>query len=198
MHRIAPHRAISQRTASAVLFFLALGMWLLGGGRLWAQEAIYRCGHEYTNAPRDLSRCERLPEQSITMISGVRPHGALPKPAPHRALPSDAQTQPDARTLLAQKRAQEMLRLEKQHQAWAQEISLLLSQTGTAEYGAAPQNQDRLAALHMALERAEREMEALQREWARAPQSALPSALPVASQGATPAVTPVAPPFAKP
>ena len=202
MHRIAPTRAITQRTASAVLFFLTLGLWLLGGGRLWAQEAVYRCGHEYTNAPRDLSRCERLPEQSVTVISGVRPHGTLPRPAPHPAQPSDAQTQPDARTVLAQKRVQERAkewaRLEKQHQAWAQEISLLLSQTGTAEYGAAPQNQDRLAALHMALERAEREMEVLQREWARAPQSALPSALPAASQGATPPATPVVPPFAKP
>ena len=167
MYGIALTRAIPQRTASAVLFFGILSLSLLGCGRLQAQEVIYRCGQEYTNAPKDLSRCERLPEQSVTLISGLRPQGVMPK----AAVP-----QPSARTVLAQ----ELARLEKQHQAWAQEIEMLLSQTGTAEYGAAPKNQDRVAALHLAMERAEREMETLQRESARGPQAALPGAMPVA------------------
>ena len=136
MHGIALTRAIPQRTASAVLFFLALGLSLLGGEAVFAQEAIYRCGHEYTNAPRDLSRCERLSAQSVTVISGVRPHGALPKPAPHHALPIDAQTRLHASTVLAQERAQEMAGLEKQHQAWAQEITLLEEEKVSAYYGA--------------------------------------------------------------
>jgi hypothetical protein len=192
MYGIAPTRAIHQRTASAVLFFLVLGLWLLGGGPVLAQEAVYRCGHEYTNTPRDLSRCVRLPGQSVTVISGVRPHGVTPKPAAHHALPSPALTPPPARTVLAQ----ELARLEKQHQAWAQEITLLLSQTGTAEYGAAPQNQDRVAALHVAMERAERETEALQREWARGPQTAVPDAAARAAARATPSATSSATPAA--
>jgi hypothetical protein len=53
MHGIALTRAIPQRTASAVLFFGVLFLGLLGGGQLQAQEAIYRCGQEYTNAPKD-------------------------------------------------------------------------------------------------------------------------------------------------
>jgi hypothetical protein len=169
MYGIALTRAIPQRTASAVLFFGVLSLSLLGCGRLQAQEVIYRCGQEYTNAPKDLSRCERLPEQSVTLISGLRPQGVMPKVA----VP-----QPSARTVLAQ----ELARLEKQHQAWAQEIEMLLSQTGTAEYGAAPKNQDRVAALHLAMERAEREMETLQRESARGPQAALPGPLPVVAK----------------
>ncbi|PIT78001.1 hypothetical protein [Limnohabitans sp. G3-2] len=171
MHGIALTRAIPPRTASAVLFFgeLILGLW--GWAPVQAQEAIYRCGQEYTNAPKDLSRCERLPQQSVTRISGLRPQGT----APH-AVPKAAAPQPSPRTVLAQ----ELARLEKQHQAWAQEVELLMSQTGTAEYGAAPQNQDRVAALHLSMERAEREMEALQRESARGPQAALPGPLPVA------------------
>jgi hypothetical protein len=169
MYGIAPIRASEKRTASAVLFFGVLFLGLLGGGQLQAQEAIYRCGQEYTNAPRDPSRCERLTEQSVTVISGLRPQGTTPHTTPKAAAP-----QPSPRTVLAQ----ELARLEKQHQAWAQEIGMLMSQTGTAEYGAAPKNQDRVAALYAAMERAEREMETLQREAARGPQAALPGAKP--------------------
>jgi hypothetical protein len=174
MHGIALSRAIPQRTASAVLFFGLLGLLLTG--RVSAQDAIYRCGHEYTNAPRDPSRCERLTEQSVTVISGVRPYGVMPKPVVPQALPAQVALQPSPFTVLAQ----ELVRLEKQHQAWAHEAEQLLSQTGTAEYGAAPKNQDRVAALYAAMERAEREMETLQREAARGPQAALPGAMPVA------------------
>jgi hypothetical protein len=177
MYGIALTRAIPQRTASAVLFFGVLSLSLLGCGRLQAQEVIYRCGQEYTNAPKDLSRCERLPEQSVTLISGLRPQGVMPK----ATVP-----QPSARTVLAQ----ELARLEKQHQAWAQEIEMLLSQTGTAEYGAAPKNQDRVAALQVAMERAEREIEALQRQRDHGPKPVTPLATPMA--------TPIATPVAKP
>ncbi|MEY4027378.1 MAG: hypothetical protein RLZZ329_1098, partial [Pseudomonadota bacterium] len=34
-----------------------------------AQAVIYRCGTEYTNAPRDMTQCERLTEQAVTVIS---------------------------------------------------------------------------------------------------------------------------------
>lgn len=176
MHGIAPTRAIPQRTASAVLFFLALGLWFVGSGWVFAQEAIYRCGNEYTNAPIDPSRCERLPEQSVTVISGVRPQAVVSKPAPQAVMPPPAPTALSPRTVLAQ----DLARLEKQHQAWAQEVVMLMSQTGTAEYGAAPKNQDRVAALQVAMERAEREIEVLQRQRDHAPKLVTPIATPMA------------------
>ena len=142
----------------------------MGAGGALAQEAIYRCGHEYTNIPRDVSRCERLTEQSVTVISGVRPRGVIPP-----AVPAQVPVPPHARTVLAQ----ELARLEKQHQAWEQEVVMLLSQTGTAEYGAAPKNQDRVAALQLAMARVEREIEALHRERDRSPQTALQADSPV-------------------
>ena len=89
MPGIAPTRANAPRTASAVLFFWAPGKpaaqrcaaWcglpvacllacLLGGGLPWpalAQDTIYRCGREYTNAPNDPVRCERLADQAVTV-----------------------------------------------------------------------------------------------------------------------------------
>jgi len=186
MHGIAPTRAIPQRTASAVLFFLTLCLWLAGGDRVSAQEAIYRCGQEYTNVPSDPSHCERLPEQSVTVISGVRPQPVVPKLAPQAVMTPQALTAVSPRTVLAQ----DLARLEKQHQAWAQEVVMLLSQTGTAEYGAAPKNQDRVAALQVAMERAEREIEALQRQRDHGPKPVTPLATPMA--------TPIATPVAKP
>ena len=47
-----------------------------------AQDVIYRCGQEYTNAPRSVSSCERLSSQSITVVPGTRPAGALPPSSP--------------------------------------------------------------------------------------------------------------------
>ena len=175
MYGIAPTRAIPERTASAVLFFLALGLWLAGGGGVSAQEAIYRCGQEYTNAPRDPSRCERMNEQSVTVIAGVRPRGVVPPAAVSPVPPSQVLVQPNPRTVLAQ----ELARLEKQHQAWEQEVVLLMAQTGTAEYGAAPKNQNRVAALQLDMARTEREIEALQREWDRVSKTPVQAASPV-------------------
>ena len=63
---------------------------------------------------------------------------------------------------------------------------MLLSQTGTAEYGAAPKNQDRVAALQVAMERAEREIEALQRQRDHGPKPATPLATPMATTVAKP------------
>ncbi|MEK7346364.1 MAG: hypothetical protein AAB176_11790 [Pseudomonadota bacterium] len=138
---------------------------------MFAQEAIYRCGHEYTNAPRDVSRCARLPGQSVTVIPGVRPHAESPRVVPSQPV-SQPVPQPSARSGLTQ----ELVRLQKQLQAWEREVEMLLSQPGTAEYGAAPQNQDRVAVLHGAIERAERDIDTLERELARATQGATPAA----------------------
>lgn len=47
-----------------------------------AQEPIYRCGHEYTNAPVNPKMCDIMQGQSITVIEGTRPSGAPRLPAP--------------------------------------------------------------------------------------------------------------------
>jgi hypothetical protein len=41
-----------------------------------AQERIYRCGNEYTNAPINPKTCEIMQGQTITVIEGTRPSGA--------------------------------------------------------------------------------------------------------------------------
>ena len=73
MYGIAPTRAIPERTASAVLFFLLLS----AGMAAQAQQAVYRCGQEYTNAPREPGLCEPLAPQAITVINGTRPAPSL-------------------------------------------------------------------------------------------------------------------------
>lgn len=72
-----------QRTALPVLF-----LWLLMGAvNLQAQEAIYRCGQEYTNQPRALGLCERLAPQAVTVITGTRP-SPVTSPAALAPMPS--------------------------------------------------------------------------------------------------------------
>jgi predicted nucleic acid-binding Zn-ribbon protein len=90
-------------------------------------------------------------------------------------LPFPLLVQPNPRNVLTQ----ELARLEKQYQALEQEIVLLLSQTGTAEYGAAPKNQNRVAALQLDMARTEREIEALQREWDRVSKTPMQAVSPV-------------------
>lgn len=68
-----------KRTASAVLFLLLLN----AGLAVQAQQAVYRCGQEYTNAPREPSLCEPLAAQSITVIDGTRPASQPPLLPPH-------------------------------------------------------------------------------------------------------------------
>jgi len=71
-------------SASAVLFLLwlsALGL-VLSSQPALAQQAVYRCGQEYTNAPREAALCEPLAPQAITVINGTRP-ALQPHPQPH-------------------------------------------------------------------------------------------------------------------
>jgi hypothetical protein len=145
-----------------------------------AQELIYRCGNEYTNAPRDVSQCERLTQQAVTVIPGVLPlssvalvqlGGQASEAArkPQGATPATRVPQNErdvhARTILIQ----ELERVQKQHQAWVQEykagapLKLTTEQTAPQQYAA------RVATLKAAIERAERDMNSLQRELAARP-----------------------------
>ncbi len=135
-----------------------------------AQAVIYRCGHEYTNAPSNLQQCERLTEQAVTVIPGLRPSSARASvmadvPAldeqrtkteptrPVTALQSERDMQ--ARTILDQ----ELQRVRRQHQGWVQEY----------KQGAPHSDQGRVTALKADIDRAERDIDSLQRELARRP-----------------------------
>ena len=115
MRKMAPNSAEKGRlrpsfffSCSRVLLLAVCGVWSIGAAR--AQEPIYRCGQEYTNAPRDASRCERLAAQSVTVIPGLKPARGSAPAAPVSgavfapASPDDApQKQRDlqARTIVA-------------------------------------------------------------------------------------------------
>jgi hypothetical protein len=187
MRRIAHPRAITIKDGLGRPFFvrvlqrfvlLCVSAWCVSG---LAQEVIYRCGQEYTNAPKDPSRCERLSEQAVTVISGLRtqqlvpavalPAGQTPDETRTKAEPprtvSERQIERDvqARTILAQ----ELERVQKQHQ------NLLLTYNQSApiksagEQSSPRQYQEREATLKAAIDRAERDIDSLQRELARRP-----------------------------
>nr|WP_315136462.1 hypothetical protein [uncultured Limnohabitans sp.] len=144
------------------------------------QAVIDRCGTEYTNAPRDMTQCERLTEQAVTVISGLRPSSARTsvmadapgvyelrtktEPArPVTALQGDRDVQ--ARTILDQ----ELQRVQKQHQGLVQEYKQCAPVKWASEQAAPHKYQDRVTALKAAIDRAERDIDSLQRELAHRP-----------------------------
>lgn len=143
----------------------------------WAQEAIYRCGNQYTNAPPDVSRCERVAPQTVTVIEGTRVQSGLggqaavssaapvQGPAVQGAPPPAAQTRRDdmARSIVSAE-------LEQARQRHAQ----LLDQYQQGEPARTPEEQrdpqkyrERVARLQAAIERAQRDIDSLQRELTR-------------------------------
>lgn len=149
-----------------------------------AQEVIYRCGQEYTNAPRHAVQCERLSSQAITVVPGTRPSGAVlaaPRPAPPDAAdprgertkvePLRLNTAPQsdrdaqARTIVAQE-------LNKARQQLAQ-LQEEYNQGEPVKWAAEARNHqkylDRVAALKASIERTERDIDSLQRELGRRP-----------------------------
>jgi chromosome segregation ATPase len=144
------------------------------------QAVIDRCGTEYTNAPRDMTQCERLTEQAVTVISGLRPSSARTsvmadapgvdelrtktEPArPVTALQGERDVQ--ARTILDQ----ELQRVQKQHQGLVQEYKQGAPVKWASEQAAPHKYQDRVTALKAAIDRAQRDIDSLQRELAHRP-----------------------------
>jgi hypothetical protein len=153
-----------------------------------AQEAIYRCGHEYTNAPRAGILCERLSTQAVTVISGTRPVAALQRQNPsaqaapladgsgpkgvaaqplaepiRQASPAQSERDVQARSIVSQELAKARELLSELQQAYQQ---------GEPEKWASEARNhqkylDRVAALKAQIERTERDIDSLQRELAR-------------------------------
>ena len=58
-------------------------------GLAQAQQQVYRCGQEYTNAPADASRCERVPMKAVTVIPATRVQGSSAAVPAATAAPQD-------------------------------------------------------------------------------------------------------------
>jgi hypothetical protein len=170
-----------QRTALPVLF-----LWLLmGAANSQAQEAIYRCGQEYTNQPRAMALCERLAPQAITVINGTRPSpvpSPVPSPMPSslvvpstappalnsparsaeapRAAPQQAARDAAARAVLEQ----ELLKAQAQLAQLRQDFNHGEPEKWASESRNHQKYLDRVAALKAAIERSERDIDSLQRE----------------------------------
>lgn len=173
MRKIAPHSAEKGRLGPS-FFFFASALLLVLCVPLGAQEPIYRCGQEYTNAPKDFSRCERLSSQSVTVISGTRASGAAAS-VPTPLVPTNASvTSGDAsqRQRDQQARAIVLAELDKTRQRHAELVQEYRqgAPAKTANEETSPQKyQERVASLKAAIERHERDIDSLQRELARKP-----------------------------
>ncbi len=134
-----------------------------------AQQAVYRCGQQYTNLPQDAGRCERLAPQAVTVIEGTRVQGRgavsapLPAAVPQgtataRVEPAGQKQRDDmARTIVSAELGQARQRfaeLQQQHQK---------AQTMPSPDAA------RVVQLGAALDRAQRDIDSLQRELDRRP-----------------------------
>lgn len=156
-------------------FFLLLIVTALGSA--WAQP-VYRCGQQYTNAPADASRCDRLAPQAVTVIEGTRVQGAaLPTtaapatPVPLARVEPASQRQRDdmARTIVAA----ELEKARQRHAELLQAYQQAQPPRHKDEERPSPQQEaPRLAQLKAAVERAQRDMDSLQRELERRPSTA--------------------------
>jgi hypothetical protein len=159
-----------------------------------AQQAVYRCGQEYTNAPREPALCETLAPQAITVISGTRPTPspvAAPAAVPKRSTPAEPGAADPAlagqpRTPAVPARTPDVQQSERDAQARtivmqeldkarAQLAQLVQSynQGEPEKWAAETRNHqkylDRVAEMKAAIERTERDIDSLQRELTRRP-----------------------------
>lgn len=144
-------------------FFLPM---LVFGAAL-AQPPVYRCGQQYTNAPADPGRCERLSGQAVTVIPGTRVQTAE-APAAGRAvtgtpqLPAAKVAEADQRQRDGMARAIVSAELDKARQRHA-ELERQYRQA-PPPHDSAPRSQ-----LQAAVERAQRDIDSLHRELSRHP-----------------------------
>ena len=143
-------------------FFLLL---TLAGSAALAQQPVFRCGQEYTNAPVDPTGCERLAGQAVTVIPGTRVQVGT-TPAASEAQPSSPSVaKVDS---ASQKQRDDMARaivsaeLDKARQRHA-ELQL--------QYRKAQQPTDSAAQsqIKAAIDRTQRDIDSLQRELDRRP-----------------------------
>lgn len=164
---------------SGLMAACAAALALVCGSTVVAQDAIYRCGQEYTNAPQDKNRCVRVSTQSVTVIEGTRPAASAgrtmagqgtvlvpeerTKAEPARVDPAQRERDTQARAIVAA----ELDKARQQQAQWLEEYN----QGEPVKWASESRNHqkylDRTAALKAAIERNERDIDSLQRELAR-------------------------------
>ncbi len=163
------------------LCLLSLGLcaFMSWTGLALAQEAIYRCGSEYTNTPRDVGQCERLVPQAITVITGTRPAAPIAAApgvtaakearsvATAARTPPPVQTERDlhARTIVSHEldKARQQLTLLVQEYNDGEPVKWASESRHHQKY------LDRVAMLKASIERTQRDIDSLQRELDRRP-----------------------------
>jgi hypothetical protein len=153
-------------------FFLLI-LWAVQG--VPAQQPVYRCGQEYTNAPADPARCERLSPQAVTVIPGTRVQ-ASGAPAPAAvALPrieASGQRQRDdmARAIVLA----ELDKARQRHAALMQAYQQTQDRKADSKAQPTPEDATRKEQLQAAVDRVQRDIDSLQRELERRPAAAQP------------------------
>ena len=140
-----------------------------------AQQPVYRCGQEYTNAPADVARCERVATQSITVIPGTRVQGG-PQPGLHTAPVPAAALLPQAPVPQAQRDdmargilSAELDKARQRHEQLQQEYRQGEPVRLPDEMQSPHKYRDRMLGLRAAIERSQRDIDSLQRELQRRP-----------------------------
>lgn len=156
-------------------------------GAALAQQAIYRCGQEYTNAPSDASRCERVSTPAITVIPGTRVQTPQPgaglqsatgqgpgqgaaasSPAPTGPISAvSGQREQMARSILSA----ELEQVRQRHARLLQAYQQAEAERRSDDTQGSEPYLERQARLQAALERSQRDIDSLQRELARRPLS---------------------------
>ncbi len=161
------------------LWALGFGVSVAAMGVASAQEAIYRCGQEYTNAPSDVRQCERLAPQAVTVITGTRPSPArAPAPVPSAASNEARSTEP-ARALTPQQAERDLhARTIVGHELdkARQQLTVLVQEYNDGEpvkWASESRHHqrylDRVSSLKASIERTQRDIDSLQRELDRRP-----------------------------
>lgn len=144
----------------------------LVGQALAQDQTVYRCGQAYTNAPVAGMRCERLPDQQVTVIEGTRVQRAAALALPNRAqLPVAAASAPqtDAATAQAQRDEQARTVLRAEYERTRERLNALQQEQRQLQTASPSSDSNRLQSLEQALARAQRDLQSLQRELDRKP-----------------------------
>jgi hypothetical protein len=160
--------------SSATKGRLRPSFFLLIGACTWVQAqtpvgVVYRCGQQYTNAPQDLTQCQALSPQAVTVIEGTRvQHPASPRTVPEvvpapRAGASEVPAMPVTGVASTKQRQRDdtALAVLRAELVQARERHVRLQQEP-------PQASVQERAQHQAaLERTQRDIDSLQRELQR-------------------------------
>ena len=142
-----------------------------------AEQAVYQCGQELTNLPKNLALCQKIETSNHVQIEGTKVQlspqlNSIPKAkdSPVEGLPAVQtntqelhQRQAQARTILESERQ----KLSKQHAELVRDYKQGQPELLEGETRSQAQYQQRVASLKTNLLRVERDLQALHRELAR-------------------------------